>query len=439
MGEVEQIVARQKRRRLDSYQRNNAGEIVDLTADTEAEINDGDYLTDACFSRLLRNWSREQVAQPPSPQPAKQEIIEACVENIVYKPGQSVELHDDSFLRIIKVLKDATGSVFFRGRRLFRIRNLLADEKPKSYLPRWRTELLWVTNENSDIAFGVIKQFAAVHFTNRIESDHDRVAGSLSKASGLFCRLKETSDCEQVSIQYLSNEEADDGYKSQPWELRHHWRGSTPSFGTARKKSSSVHKPAVIDLDHPPMIDLTRPESSGGMSRRLSESRTYNFGDAFCGAGGVSSGARKAGLHIKWAFDNSSHAVATYRLNFNTANCEHTDIFNFLSNDPGFTRVDICHGSPPCQTFSPAHTIQCATDDANFACIFSCADLIKSAKPRVLTMEETAGLYQRHRDIFCRVIQSFLEIGYSVGWKVLNCIDYGVPQRRQRLVIVASG
>jgi DNA (cytosine-5)-methyltransferase 1 len=107
----------------------------------------------------------------------------------------------------------------------------------------------------------------------------------------------------------------------------------------------------------------------------------YTFGEGFCGAGGVSDGALKVGLHIKWGFDQSLNAMAMYLLNFATAECELCDVFNFLTNPPEFLKVDVSHGSPLCQTFSPAHTITSVNDDANSACIFSCADIIKKSKP----------------------------------------------------------
>ena len=157
----------------------------------------------------------------------------------------------------------------------------------------------------------------------------------------------------------------------------------------------------------------------------------------------MSSGAQKASLKLKWALDKSEHAVETYKLNFPDSNCRARDIFDFLTTarPTAKTKVDICHGSPPCQTFSLAKTVPCGTDEANFACIFSCADLIRAAKPRVFTMEETSGLLEvnLHKTIFCRLVQSLLETGYSVGWNMLYSQYYGVPQNRRRLIIIASG
>jgi site-specific DNA-cytosine methylase len=58
-----------------------------------------------------------------------------------------------------------------------------------------------------------------------------------------------------------------------------------------------------------------------------------------------------AGLHIKWRFDQPLNAMAIYPLNFATAECELCDVFSFLTNLLESLKVDVSHGSPPCQIF----------------------------------------------------------------------------------------
>jgi DNA (cytosine-5)-methyltransferase 1 len=168
------------------------------------------------------------------------------------------------------------------------------------------------------------------------------------------------------------------------------------------------------------------------------EPTAYTFGDAYCGAGGTSCGAKQAGAEIKWACDMDPSAVQTYSLNFEGD--IHWCAFNdLLTTPPEELRVDIAHCSPPCQTFSPAHTIDCPRDDRNSACIFSAWNLLEHALPRVLTMEETAGLAERHQFILFRVIMDMLENGFSVRWAVIDVLHYGVPQTRKRLIVIAAG
>ncbi|KAL4872122.1 S-adenosyl-L-methionine-dependent methyltransferase [Aspergillus spectabilis] len=390
-------------------------EIVDLT--------DGDYLTDECYEILREDWVRSTAA---AKSPARTESIEkrrleeVCVENIVYKPGQSVELHDDSFLRICSVWEEPDGQISLQGRRLWLLETIETRDHDGIYIPRWPNELVWIVGETADVPLGIVKRFVQIYFTNHCHASQD--PHKKIRPRDLFCRLKEDL---RTSVEYLAFEDADVGYQVDPATLRQYWRGETASFG-------SEEEAPVIVLD-----DIEDVQSDPITEKR--DRRKYTFGDGFCGAGGVSCGAETAGLYIKWAFDLSPHAAATYRLNFATAECEESDIFSFLTNSEEFMRVDITHGSPPCQTFSPAHTIASANDDANSACIFSCGNLIRKAKPRVHTMEETSGLFDRHRETFFGVIHDFIETGYSVRWALLNCMEYGVPQSRKRLVIIASG
>jgi DNA (cytosine-5)-methyltransferase 1 len=415
----------------DSSQR----DIVDLTSDEPAPqaFKEGDYRADEEFEILLESWLLHTLssgATIPAEEfrEATHPVHDICIDGIVYKAGQSLELHDRSYLRICTVLRDNTNAVYFSGRRLIN-----TSRHAGTYIPKVANELVWIINETEVIPFKNAKRFVNIHFTNfcYINKDQQKQVNP----NDLFCRLKESfeRDGRQVSIEYLSSVEADEGYKFESTKLRQQWRGTTQAFGDHAHPS---YAPTIVLDDTDAVVDLTRPLSL----RERMRMRRYTFGDAFCGAGGVSCGARRAGLHMKWAFDKSEHAATTYRLNFETAECELSDVFSFLTNSDTFLRVDVSHGSPPCQTFSPAHTVESVHDDANSSCIFSCADIIKRSKPRIHTMEETSGLFNsQHRIWFYRVIQDFLEIGYSVRWSILNCVEYGVPQLRKRLIIIASG
>ncbi|OGM50213.1 C-5 cytosine methyltransferase DmtA [Aspergillus bombycis] len=419
---------------LNSNAAANLRELVDLTNPTCQAFDTDDYRTDEEFELLLETWQ----LNPPSPRvtiPVEENhentrvpVHEVCVNGILYKAGQSLELYDGSYLRICTILKDGAGAIYFNGRRLIKTRNHAG-----TYVPKEQNELVWIVNAKESISFHMVKKFANVIFTNRCQIRGGQQ--ELARPGGLCCRLKEKIEGGEVSIEFISSVEADEGYKIEPAILRHLWRGKTRAFGD---EDRSRGRPPVIVLDDSdPVIDLTCSESVEEQKTR----RQYTFGDGFCGAGGVSCGARRAGLYNKWAFDKSKHAISTYRLNFEHAYCELSDIFSFLTSDDEFLRVDVSHSSPPCQTFSPIHTIEGIHDDANSACIFSSLNLIKRVKPRVHTLEETNGLLSlgRHRDTFYRVINDFIETGYSVRWCILRLIEYGVPQIRKRLIVIASG
>ncbi|KAG7008526.1 hypothetical protein G7Y79_00005g016670 [Physcia stellaris] len=182
-----------------------------------------------------------------------------------------------------------------------------------------------------------------------------------------------------------------------------------------------------------PPSDSTQPFNT----RALSE-RRYTFGDCFSGAGGVSRGAVQAGLRVDWAFDYNAHACDSYALNN-----PHTALYPHWAHDfcaitSRAFKVDICHLSPPCQFFSDAHTVMGKDDDMNTASLFAISECIKKARPRVVTLEQTSGLLRRHEIYFNAVVLMFTALGFSIRWRILNCADYGVPQRRMRVFMIAS-
>jgi hypothetical protein len=123
------------------------------------------------------------------------------------------------------------------------------------------------------------------------------------------------------------------------------------------------------------------------------ESR-YRFGDAFCGVGGTSAGARKAGMKISWAFDADYRTAQVYRRNFPRTDVLVSPADQFIIlND--LRHVDVMHISPPCQTWSMAHTVAGKNDDANSASLFIVKDLLLRCRPRVVTMEQVCGLARK--------------------------------------------
>ena len=165
--------------------------------------------------------------------------------------------------------------------------------------------------------------------------------------------------------------------------------------------------------------------------------RRYTFGDCFCGAGGMSRGAIDAGLRVSWGFDFDLPACQSYAKNFFATHIYNVAAHEFADSSKDH-RVDIVHLSPPCQFFSPLHTKQGKDDEMNTASLFAILNLLNKTKPRVVTLEQTAGLLRRHPQYFNAVINMFTIHGFSVRWKLLTSGDYGVPQRRSRLLIIAS-
>lgn len=135
-----------------------------------------------------------------------------------------------------------------------------------------------------------------------------------------------------------------------------------------------------------------------------------------------------AGLKPLWGFDFDIHACSSWGLNFPDATLyqEWADRFIRRSLRGRNVKVDVLHLSPPCQYFSPAHTVDGKDDERNFASLFACGQLLDVAKPRIVTLEQTFGIavLPRFRACFNALIQIFTERGFSLRWKVAHLQDW---------------
>ena len=237
---------------------------------------------------------------------------------------------------------------------------------------------------------------------------------------------------------------APDQTETDPWyqigssRLRNTWRGpsiiggSCADWLTGEKAFERAERRRCNDLD--PLAFRQLKDTLEGSGQR------YTFGDSFCGAGGVSRGAKAAGLRVAWGFDFSKAAIDSYRLNFHETMCWCCPADTLVTALPDELKVDVLHVSPPCQPYSPAHVRAGQHDDANEASLFALKGILEKAKPRAAMVEETFGLLRTayRMQWFRAMIQIFTKLGYIVRWKIFNLLDFGLPGRRQRLFVFAS-
>ncbi len=153
----------------------------------------------------------------------------------------------------------------------------------------------------------------------------------------------------------------------------------------------------------------------------------------FSGAGGLDLGFKMAGHEIIWANDLYGDAVETYKLNIgNHIICE--DIRNIKACD--IPDCDIVIGGFPCQGFSVANWKRRVDDERNVL-YKQLIRVIDEKKPKFFLAENVKGLTNmEHGEILKLVLSDFESLGYKVKWRVLNSADYGVPQTRERVIIV---
>ncbi|MHC5855078.1 DNA cytosine methyltransferase [Nostoc sp.] len=170
----------------------------------------------------------------------------------------------------------------------------------------------------------------------------------------------------------------------------------------------------------------------------------------FAGGGGIEAGMVQAGIRpvIAVEFDPTkpelSRAIAkTHHRNFREYGCRIIQLtvqevarLGFL----GFPRrPDYLHASPVCANFSQAHTAKAGkggetTDDLTAA--IAVAEAIRQLQPRVFTLENVPR-YQNSQS-FSIILDALEQEGYLVNYSVVNMADFGLPQARRRLVMVAS-
>ena len=411
-----------------------------------------DFLRDRDLSRWLHNVQIEEEAR-------KEAALNERVELNIFRgtgfscaPGKAVELEDGSFLRIHTITKDGRGQVFVAGLHLVR-QNFLGLKMPKR-----KNEVVWIqqTTESNrpgeprlfEVSSTQVWKNREVVLTNQrfpavsSRTDRDSLLDSSQNVElgPLFCRWKMTvvsgvkGRIIEESIEHLRFQDADDRVRRTNLDQDAYIR-----IADMRARFDWRQIPTIPGGSH---LVVQQVQNIDGDDETM-EAQAYTFGDAFCGAGGVSRGALDAGLSIKWGFDLDQQAIMTYDLNFSRGgtDCRHEAVHEFLqqihANPP---IVDIVHISPPCQPFSHAHTVDSPVrDERNQAALFSVWHLVETLKPRAVTIEETDALMSRHNEWFSALINILVNLGYSVRWARLRCESFGVPQPRKRLLIIASG
>lgn len=158
--------------------------------------------------------------------------------------------------------------------------------------------------------------------------------------------------------------------------------------------------------------------------------------DLFVGAGGLSIGLKKAGFEAELAVEINPDACRTYASLFPNVDLRDTDIRD-LSFVSLAGRVTLVAGGPPCQPFSTGGKRRAHEDERDMVPEFLRA--VAEVQAPLVLMENVPGLVTgERRSYFDAVIRRLEDLDYTVSWEILYAADYGVPQKRRRLVIVGS-
>lgn len=165
--------------------------------------------------------------------------------------------------------------------------------------------------------------------------------------------------------------------------------------------------------------------------------RSYTSIELFAGAGGLALGMSMAGIHHILLNEINHDACETLKRNRPSWHVAEGDIHN-LHFEQYKNKIDLITGGFPCQAFSYAGN-KGGFDDARGTLFFELARAVKEVYPKVFLCENVKGLASHDRGRTLKVIRSIIsELGYTlIEPRVLHAIKYKVPQKRERLIMVA--
>lgn len=156
----------------------------------------------------------------------------------------------------------------------------------------------------------------------------------------------------------------------------------------------------------------------------------------FSGAGGMDLGFINAGFDIVWANDFFKEAVESYKKNI-SEDIVFGDITKIKSSEMP-DDIDLVIGGFPCQGFSVANTKRSMKDERNFL-YKEMLRVIKDKNPKFFVAENVKGILSMEKGKVIEMIKKdFESLGYKVDARLLNAAEYGVPQARERVVIIGN-
>ncbi|MEO6328990.1 MAG: DNA cytosine methyltransferase [Ginsengibacter sp.] len=175
--------------------------------------------------------------------------------------------------------------------------------------------------------------------------------------------------------------------------------------------------------------------------------KDFAAADIFCGIGGLTHGMIIEDIKIVVGVDLDPTCQFAFEKN-NKAKFIHKDVTELSSEElekyfpPGKRKILV--GCAPCQPFSlynhkSAKDSKKINTDKKWKLLYSFSDLIEKVNPEIVSMENVPMLIKFNKgEVFNDFVDRLKKQGYEVSWQIVNAQDYGVPQRRKRLVLLGS-
>jgi DNA (cytosine-5)-methyltransferase 1 len=150
--------------------------------------------------------------------------------------------------------------------------------------------------------------------------------------------------------------------------------------------------------------------------------------DLFAGCGGLALGFESIGFRTI-GYEMNQDGVETYQRNLG-GDCTEA----FLTPDFDFPAVDVVIGGPPCQPFSVGGLQQGLKDSRDGFPTFISA--VSRLQPRLFLFENVRGMLYRNKKYLDEILETLRNLGYDIEVKLMNAVNFGVPQNRERLIVV---
>lgn len=191
---------------------------------------------------------------------------------------------------------------------------------------------------------------------------------------------------------------------------------------------------SVLDCNASNILEFVKDENEE-FSVNIQNNK-YKVVSLFSGAGGMDLGFIQAGFQVVWANDFFKEAIETYKKNIGN-HIVYGDI-RMISSDDIPDNPDVIIGGFPCQGFSIANIKRNMEDQRNFL-YKEMLRIIKDKQPKMFVAENVKGLLSMEKGkVIEMILNDFRSLGYYVEYKLLNAAEYGVPQQRERVIIIGN-
>jgi DNA (cytosine-5)-methyltransferase 1 len=201
----------------------------------------------------------------------------------------------------------------------------------------------------------------------------------------------------------------------------------------------SADEYVIVENHEQDQFTLLPDSSTDWRTRVFSQpTNTVRLATTFSGIGAIEHALKRLGLHheIVFAGDSDKHVQASYLANYEIdKNHWHNDIKEFSAKQYKGS-VDLLVGGSPCQAFSMVGK-RLGLEDIRGTLFYEFARIVSETQPKVFIYENVKGLINHDKGNTWQVVRDvFNDLGYKIFTKVLNSKDYGIPQHRERIVVI---